>query len=188
MRGSPTFWTEFFLRRLLWISPFCIVALLPAAALADDSVRLRTVPWGATAEQVKSGEPAPLKHETNSGAITYLVYSDVMLGQPVSVVYRLIHNALFEIVYSFDASKKSCAELSKTFDAIVAQLSATRGAPVQNSTVDSGCNRVREWTPGETLLSVNLSNDSGRSDLAISSRSAELSLRRTHYSAPITVR
>ncbi len=158
----------------------CIVyfsTFIPAAAAApEQSLTLAEPRWSSTPAEVKEKEARAPKSERSSGDLTYLVFDGEMLGRPVSVVYRFIHDALFEITYSFEASKKSCAELLGTFDQIVRELTRTKGTSpaVDTPAASNGCNRDASWDSKGALTSVRLSSDSGRNDLTVSLRSGSL--------------
>lgn len=141
-------------------------------AQPSPEYRIRGLRWGASAEEIRAIEKAPLKHESASGAVGYLVYSDNYLGEPVSVVYKLIRNKLYQISYNFESGARKCADLTKKFEEASADVAQKNGA--QGTTEGEGCNRTNQWTIGDTGVSVRLSTDSGRSDLAVVSTSEEL--------------
>ncbi len=138
-----------------------------------DDFTIRGLKWGASAEEVKAADKSTFKREAASGAVKFLVYSDSYLGEPVSVVYRLIHGKLFQVSYQFESNGRKCAELTKKFDEAVSDFTAKHGAPAAGLP-GAACNTQKEWNIDGTELSVDLSSQSGRTDLAVNCRSKEL--------------
>jgi hypothetical protein len=154
-----------------------VFAALPASSadsLPQDSA-VRGVPWGATQEQVRAAEHSTFKHQAASGAVSYLVYSDTYLAEPVSVVYRFINDRLFEIIYNFESKGRKCPELSKKFSETVQDISAVFGQGEGDIQPSAACNAHVDWQQGDTVVFSNLSTDSGRSDLSLHYSSKQFS-------------
>ena len=160
------------LKRTARLLPFLFVCMLPQLCFSED-FRVRGFTWGASLDTVKSGEKANLKSQSANGAVRYLVYSDNYIGEPVSVVYKFIHDKLFEATYNFESKGRKCEAMKAVFDRAVADLEAKNGAP--SATDGTGCNASRSWDVGPTTLASNISTDSGRTDLNVITTSKELS-------------
>lgn len=158
------------MRKLLFVS--LLLCLLPQLGFAEE-FRVRGFSWGASLDAVRAGEKAALKSQSASGAVRYLVYSDTYLGEQVSVIYRFIHDKLFEATYNFETKGRKCDEMKIVFERAVADLQAKNGAPSMSE--GAGCNASRAWDIGPTILESNLSTDSGRTDLNVVTTSKELS-------------
>ncbi|MFN8392705.1 MAG: hypothetical protein U0136_20605 [Bdellovibrionota bacterium] len=141
-------------------------------AFADNGT-VRGVAWGASAEQIKAAEKSTFKHDATSGAVQYLVYSDTFAGESVSVVYRLIQNRLFELIYNFETKGRKCADMAKKYSEVTQILTKDYGEGQVKSSADP-CNATLGWEKGPTSASAVLSTDSGRTDLSVHFVSTEL--------------
>lgn len=151
---------------------FCFFSVRQVAA---ETFSIRGLQWGANAESIKTSEKAPLKRETANGAVKYLIYTDTFAGEQVSVVYRLIHDKLFEVTYQFENKGRACKDMTAQFDAVVAELSAKNGQPSSKEPASgNGCNANSAWELGDTNLRAHLSSDSGKVDLAVICTSKEM--------------
>ena len=142
---------------------WAILLVLPAAAAAEDLL-VRGVPWGAPSEQVKISEKAPLKRETTNGAQRYLIYTDTYLNEPITLIYKFVHDRLFEVSTVFESRGRKCPELTVKFNEALTDLTAKHGPPLTSR--GEGCNAYREWQMGPSQVALDISTDSGRTDLA----------------------
>lgn len=164
---------------LFGLTGFCALSFGTAAAQdipQGRTIARRGVTWGASADAITQSEGGPASQTTNSGAMTLLVYPGQLASEPVSVVYRLLQGKLVEIDYHLETRGRGCVALSERYQQIVSTLTSELGPPTRAETGANAkqCSATTEWSSADVLVSANLTTDSGRTDVAVSSVSPQL--------------